>query len=422
MQLDRHVRRLLLRNAHVYTGASPEIIEGSDILVVDGAIAEIDQHIAPGAAVIVDCANRWVVPGLIDCHMHFLGARSPDPVQWCIDEPVTSALLAAADARRLLAAGFTSVRDAGSRVGPSLRDAVADGELDGPRIVTAFLGISRTGGHGDAHGLPSQWVRERPFMALVVDGEDECRHAVRTVARAGADWVKVWASGGVLSERDDPRHTHLTQSELQVIVSEAHSVGLGVGAHCQGLEATAMCVHTGVDAIEHGFFIDESIAAEMAQRQVPVVSTLAFLDRTAHRQSTAGTPDYAPAKAKEMLEVAATSLLCARDAGVPIAMGTDTFAEPLTPFGRNAEELLALRDAGFSPKECLSAATTTASMLLGIKDLVGTVEVGKRADLLVLGATSPLDDLGVLVGPERMAVVIKDGNPVAGTSLRELVI
>lgn len=421
MQGNPQGRRLLLRDAHVYTGTPDGVVDG-DVLVVDGVITEIGRGLSAGeGTVVVDCADRWVVPGLIDCHMHFLGARSADPVQWCVDEPVTSALLAAADARRLLAAGFTSVRDAGSRAGPALRDAVNAGELDGPRIVSAYLGISRTGGHGDAHSLPLDWVRDRPFMALIADGDDECRRAVRTIARAGADWVKIWATGGVLSERDDPRHTHLTPSELAVVVAEAHEVGLPVGAHCEGLDATLACVRAGVDAIEHGFFIDETIAAEMAERRVPVVTTLAFLDRTAHRQSTAGTPEYAPAKAVEMLEVAATSLLCARDAGAPIAMGSDTFAEPLTPFGRNAEELLALRDAGLSAAECIAAATSTASTLLGIDDLVGTVEVGKRADLLVLGETSPLDDLAALVGAERMAVVVKDGEPVAGTELRRLI-
>jgi imidazolonepropionase-like amidohydrolase len=421
MPMKRQESRVVLRDASVYTGTKEGVIESCDVVVIDGVIRALGERSGVNDDTVVNCRGRWVLPGLIDCHMHFLGARSPDPLQWTVDDPVTSALLATADARKLLAAGFTAVRDAGSRVGPRLREAIASGELVGPRIYTSFLGISRTGGHGDAHGIPLEWVKDNPFMALIADGEDECRRAVRTIARSGADWVKVWATGGVLSERDDPRHTHLDRSELETIVAEAHSVGLPVGAHCEGLEGTRECLRAGVDAIEHGFFVDDDIAAEMAARQVPLVSTLAFLARTAHEQTATGTPEYAAAKAKEMLEHAAASLLLAYKAGAPIAMGTDTFAEPLTPFGRNAEELLALRDAGLPPEECIAAATSTASKLLRLDDLVGTVAVGKRADLIVLGEVSPLDDLGALVGAERMSVVIKDGEIVAGRRARELV-
>ncbi len=405
---------LLLRNGHLWTGNGDEVLTGHDVRISDGRIVSVGAATLGGTAVqVIDCTDRWIVPGLIDCHMHFFGARRSDPVYWAIDPPLRSALRAAADARRVLAAGFTSVRDAGSRVGVALAEAIASGEAAGPRVVPAYLGISRTGGHGDVHSLPLTWVQEQPFMALVVDGPEQCRRAVRQIARAGARWVKVWATGGVLSERDDPRHSHLTPEELSMIVTEAHAVGLPVGAHCEGLPATKECVRAGVDVIEHGFYLDEEVAHEMAMRGVPLVTTLAFLERTAAGHG-GDVPTYAMEAAQGIVADAGASVRLAHELGVPIAMGTDTFAEPLTPFGRNAEELRCLRNAGLDAVTCLEAATCVAAGVLGLGDEVGRIEVGRRADLLVLdGGVSPLDDVGAVIGAERTAAVIANGAVVS---------
>jgi len=407
---------LLLRGASIWVGDG-SVLTDHDVLMAGGRIEAVRPASAGGGdgdREVLDCEGRWVIPGLIDCHMHFFGARVPDPVYWCLDPPVRSALRAAADARRVLAAGFTTVRDAGSRVGVALSDAISEEEVLGPRIHAAHLGISRTGGHGDVHALPIEWVKDQPFMALVVDGENECRRAVRTIARSGAKWVKIWATGGVLSERDDPRHTHLTQGELATIVAEAHTVGLKVGAHCEGLDATKDCIAVGVDTIEHGFYLDEEACDAMAAKSIPLVSTLAFLHRTAENRG-GQVPGYAVAKANEILADAVASIKLARDAGVAIAMGTDTFAEPLTPFGLNAEELTYLARAGLTNEDALGAATRIAARVVDAEDTLGCIRPGYVADLLVLREGSPLDDLAAVIGADRMAYVIKDGAVVAGT-------
>lgn len=408
---------LVLRNANLWVGDG-SIREGHDVVIADGRIEDVRTTGAtPPDSQVIDCDGRWVMPGLIDCHMHFFGARSPDPIRWSLDSPVRAALRASADAKRVLAAGFTTIRDAGSRVGVALQEAVDEGEVMGPHIYPAHLGISRTGGHGDVHSLPLEWVRDQPFMALVVDGPEECRRAVRTIARSGAKWVKIWASGGVLSERDDPRHSHLTPEELRIIVAEAHAVGLTVGAHCEGLGATKDCIDAGVDSIEHGFYLDEEACQAMVAKDIPLVTTLAFLHRTAENRG-GEVPGYAIDKANEILADAVDSVRMAYEAGVALAMGTDTFAEPLTPFGLNAEELQYLTRAGVPNDDALRAATSVAARVVNASGRIGSLEAGHAADLIVLGSGSPADDVGHAVGADKVSYVIKDGAVVAGTEHR----
>ncbi len=410
--------RVCVNDVHVWNGRAGGRRERCAVEIEDGVIAAVRPAGDSTADVVLEGDGRWVIPGLIDCHMHFFGARRSNPVDWCLDDPMRGAVRAVADARRLLEAGFTAVRDAGSRIGPALRDGVAAGEIAGPRVHAAWLGISRTGGHGDVHSLPLEVVRERPFMALIADGPDECRRAVRQIARAGADWVKVWATGGVLSERDNPRHTHLLPHELEVIVTEAHEVGLKVGAHCEGLAATKACVAAGVDFIEHGFYLDDEVCTRMAERGVALITTVSFICRTAEWQGDE-VPKYARDEARTVVDDCVASLQTAYRNGVTIAMGTDTFSEPLTPFGRNADELLALRDAGMTVEDCLVAATSTASGVLGMEDEIGTLEPGKDADLLVLGHDSPLDDLTAVTGDGAISLVLQRGRPVGGNELED---
>jgi imidazolonepropionase-like amidohydrolase len=417
----RMSKRICLKNANIWTGAADALVlENCDLEIEEGRIVDLQSSRNSSASMIVDCQGRWVMPGLIDAHMHFFGARSSDPLHWCIESPIRSALRAAADARRMIEAGFTSARDAGSQIGPALRDVIAEKEILGPRVVAAYLGISRTGGHGDVHSLPIEWVRERPFMALIADGVDECRRVVRQIARSGSEWIKIWATGGCVSERDNPQHSHMSREELKTIVEEAHSVDLKVGAHCEGLPAAKDCVAAGVDFIEHGFYLDESVCKSMAEKNIPLVSTLSFIQRTANWNGP-GVAEYAPPKARKILDDAVESLALAHSKGVPIAMGTDTFAEPLTPFGLNAEELICLNEAGLSSESCLVAATRIASEVLGLSKEIGTIEIGKQADIIVLGHTCPLDNLRSVVGREAINLVLKAGEIVSGIARKDLI-
>lgn len=396
-----------IRNANVWT-ATGEVLEQVDIELSGSRIASIAAagHRPVGEADF-DAAGRWVMPGMIDCHLHLWGARTPHPVNWVVDPRLPNAFRSVADVQKILASGFTTVREAGGLLGPSLRQVIDAGDLPGPRIVPAYLGLTRTGGHADCHTLPMEWVKQQPFMGLVVDGPAEVRKAVRTVGREGGRWVKIWASGGVLSEHDHPEHVHFLPDELETIVTEAHALGLPVGAHCESLPAAKLCVAAGVDAIEHGFQLDEEICGQMAEQGVRLVSTLSVLRRYVGWGGEELTEDQR-ADAGELLPLAEESLRRAIAAGVQVVMGSDSFAEPMTPFGNSADELKYMTDAGVDAEDCLRAATITAARLCGVDDIVGSIEVGKEADLVILDR-DPRTVVAELSSSHRPRRVMKAG-------------
>lgn len=408
----------VLDRVTVWSPQLDEPREGAAIVIEAGRIADVvDAGTARVAGRTIDGGDRWLLPGFIDAHAHFWGSRSANHVHWVTDPRKLASYRAVGDLGRTLDAGFTTVREAGGPLGPALRDAIREGEIRGPRVVPAYLGISRTGGHGDCHSLPIEWVREQPYMATIADGPDEVRKAVRTVAREGGEWVKIWASGAIaLSDNDSPEHLHFAQDELEAIVSEAHAVGMRVGAHVEFPAAIRACVDAGVDVIEHGFVLDGPTAALMAERGVALVATMALLHRYLRHEGEGITPAQV-AMARELLPAVHASAKLAWESGVRIAVGSDSFAEPLTPYGRNAEELLALHAAGLPAQACLEALTINGAHVVGREAELGSIEVGKVADLVLAGRRSPLDDLEAVVGAERLALVLAAGRPVAGTAL-----
>jgi imidazolonepropionase-like amidohydrolase len=414
--------RIVLNQVTIW---SPELDEPRDnaaVVIEGGTIVDIvDAGLAPSADVVVNAGGRWLLPGFVDSHLHLWGSRSANHVHWVTDPRPLGSYRAAGDLGRVLDAGFTTVREAGGLLGPALRDAVAQGEIRGPRIVPAYLGISRTGGHGDCHSLPIEWVREQPYMAQIADGVDEVRKAVRTIAREGGEWVKIWASGAIaLSDNDSPEHLHFARDELDAICAEAHAVGMKVGAHVEFPSAIRTCVEAGVDVIEHGFVLDEETAALMAARDVSLVATMALLHRYL-RWDGPGITTSQIAVARELLPQVHASAKMAHQAGVRIALGSDSFAEPLTPYGRNAEELLALHEAGVPATACLEALTINGAHVVGQADRIGSIEPGKVADLVLAGTQNPLEDLNTLVGPEKLSLVFRSGEPVAGTALTQTI-
>ncbi|MFF5108089.1 amidohydrolase family protein [Streptosporangium sp. NPDC000509] len=397
-----------IANVNVWTGDGT-VVHDTGVSVSGGRIAAI-APLPADAPDILDGQGGWVIPGLIDCHIHLWGARTPHPVHWVVDPRLPNALRSVSDVSKILRSGFTTVREAGGTLGPSLRQVIDAGDIEGPRVVPAYLGLSRTGGHGDCHTLPMTWVREQPFMALISDGPTNLRRAVRTVAREGGRWVKVWASGGVLSERDDPEHVHYGPDELAAIVEEAHAIDLPVGAHCESLAATYAAVEAGVDAIEHGFQLDEGVCRAMRERGVTLVSTLSVLQRYVRWEGPEITPEQRETS-KRLLVIAEESLNLAVATGVQVAMGSDCFSEPMTPFGRSADELGYMRDAGVDAETCLRSATSVAARLVGMESKIGMVAEGRFADLVLLPA-DPRQDLDVVIRPERITAVIKDGQRV----------
>jgi imidazolonepropionase-like amidohydrolase len=396
------------------------IIDGTErdpiepgILIIEGgrlaAVGEARHMSLPRGARRIDAAGKVLTPGLIDAHMHFFGSRSPDPREWVLEPPMLNCVRAVSDAWKILDVGITTIRDLGSRNSIALRNAVSEGAILGPRVVAAGLGLSQTCGHGDVHQLPKAWVCDGTMMAVVCDGVDAVRRVVREQLREGADLIKFWATGGTMSEKDSLEHQHYSDEEMRAIVGEAHRFGRRVAAHAEGIAGTRAALAAGVDSIEHGFELDEAVCAEMKAKGVALVATLALLDRVVN---TPGVPEYAKAKARPLMTRHFESFRLAHAMGVKIGMGCDAFADPVTPFGAyNIHEFELLIAGGMTPREALIAATRTNAEILGLSGSVGTLEVGKAADFLIL-AGNPLDDPTVLTRPGRLEQIFLGGRPV----------
>ncbi|HJW36885.1 MAG TPA: amidohydrolase family protein, partial [Actinomycetes bacterium] len=310
-----------------------------------------------------------------------------------------------------LAAGITMVRDAaGADAG--VKKAVADGLVPGPRLQISVTLLSQTGGHGDGW-FPSGQVVEfwPPYPGMpdgLVDGPEAMRRKVRELIRAGADVIKVATSGGVLSPTDDPRHAHFRDDELTALVAEAAAAGRWVMAHAQASDGIKAAVRAGIRSVEHGIYLDDEAIELMLARGAWLVPTL-VAPRGVLAAAEAGVPipDAARRKAVEVSEAHADSFRRAVAAGVKVAMGTDS---GVTPHGRNLAELELMAKGGMEPAQALAAATSSAAELLGVADELGTLEPGKRADVVVVdGDPFELATLG-----DRIAAVVKDGRLVAG--------
>jgi imidazolonepropionase-like amidohydrolase len=402
----------LIRGGILLGGAALEPLTGHAVVVEGERIAKIarEREVALGKDWrVIDAAGATVLPGLIDAHMHFFGSRSPDPMMWAIEPHMLNCARAVSDARKLLDYGFTTVRDLGSRNGVAIKRAVDEGAIIGPRTVPAHFGLSMTCGHGDVHNLPSEWLCGCSSMAFIVDGADNVRKAVRQTVRDGADVVKIWTSGGTMSERDSLEDQHFSDEEIQSAVSEAHALRRKIASHAEGLLGARASIKAGVDSVEHGFALDEEACAAMKRKGIFLVATLALLDRVVN---TPGVPEYAKRKAAPMFAGHLASFRLAVEMGVKIGSGSDAFSDPVTAFGPyNIHELELLESAGLRPLDVLRAATASNAELLGLNGELGTLEAGKLADILVVQGdltrgVKPLAD------PENMAAILQGGRRV----------
>jgi imidazolonepropionase-like amidohydrolase len=403
----RSVTRTLFAGGVVFdgTGSAPA---PADVLVEDGLILDVGTGL--DADEVVDCADTTVLPGLIDSHVHvlFSGVNVLRMMQTPFSYPFYEAVH---NLRTTLDIGITTVRDAsGADLG--VAQALRDGLIAGPRIQISISMISQTGGHGDGWqpcGAVMPLLADHPGRPpTIVDGADEMRRVVRELVRAGADVIKVATSGGVLSPRDDPRHGHFRDAEIAVLVEEATSAGLFVMAHAQAADGIKVAIRNGVRSIEHGIYLDDEAIEMMLAAGTWLVPTLSA-PRAVLIMADAGVPMPAAviSKARMVLEAHDDSVSRAIDAGVKIAMGTDS---GVGPHGNNLDELELMTNLGMSPLEAWHASTASAAELLGIDDELGTLEPGKRADVVVLGGSvSDLVDLG-----ERVRAVYQDGILVAG--------
>lgn len=389
------------------TGAGP--IVDAAILVEDDTIRAVGPRSSipiPDSPSVkhVDAKGGTILPGFIDCHVHltFQSFQDQDPYV----TPYTYHVLRTARyAAATLRAGVTSVRDAGG-ADRGVQRAIDEGVISGPRSQIAVTMLSITGGHGDDYSPYLGRPLETPLaVSGVCDGIDGVRKKVREVIRAGAQIIKVATSGGVLSPTDNPEDAHFSVAELQTMVEEAamHG-GIKAMAHAQAAQGIKNAVRAGFHSIEHGIYLDEEAIDLMLQHGTYLVPTL-VAPLAVIRAAEAGhrVPAYAVEKSKRVMEAHQESIARAYQAGVKIAMGTDS---GVGPHGTNLEELYWLTVIGMTPMEAIVAGTQSAAHCLGWNDRVGTLEVGKRADVVV-SKTNPLEDIQSLIKP--MAWVMKSG-------------
>ena len=386
-----------------------EVIEDGRFLVTGDRVEEVGtQEDVPEMGDRVDHSGETVLPGLVDAHLHLQGSRTMNPMDWVTESTALGTARATADLRALLGAGFTSVRDVGSTTGLGLRDAVESGDIPGPRVYTSGQAISQTGGHGDSHSLPHEWVVDQGIgISTLADGADECRKEARKRVREGVDCLKIMTTGGVLSERDAPDQSQFTDGEVQALVEEAHRVGIPVASHAQGTAGVKRALENGVDTIEHGFYLDGEALDLFVESDATFVPTLSIMHRILEHGPDHGVPEHGLRKSREASEAHRESTRAAYEAGVPIATGTDFLGPDLVPHGENALELeLLVEQVGLSEQEAIEAATGVAARTVPGDD-VGVLEPGRYADFVV--ADDPLSDVGSLREP---LAVYKGGDRV----------
>jgi imidazolonepropionase-like amidohydrolase len=368
----------------------------------------------PGATVTTAAA---VMPGMWECHGHFLGTRTFDLAQLPLEPEALRAARCTRDLRAALDAGVTSVRDVGG-LGVHLARAVAEGLVDGPAVYGAGAILSTTGGHADLHSFPLDWMRDysaREGLMRLADGPDDCARAVREQLRRGARLIKVCASGGVLSEIDDPIHQQFTVPELRAIVEVAGLADRAVAAHCHGKPGIMAALRAGVRTIEHGTYLDDECCDAMRESGAILVPTRTIIeDMLAYRDAV---PNYAMAKLEALAHIHAQAVTRAYEHGVTIAMGTDialSGADRPNAWGQNGSEPGYLVKLGMSPLEAIEAATATGPLTLGPQaPHSGQLAEGYDADVITLDA-DPLADIGVLADPAHVTAVWTTGRQVKG--------
>lgn len=357
-----------------------------------------------------------VLPGLWDCHTHLMGTRKLD-MNLIVLEPVAlRAARAVSDLRAALDSGFTSVREVGG-VGAEVARAVEDGSVQGPSVYAAGSVLSTTGGHGDLHAFPMPWAADLLYHSggdlRLCDGLEGCARAVREQLRRNAKVIKVCASGGVLSEFDNPVHQQFTNDELRVIVEVAGLAERLVAAHCHGKPGIMAALAAGCRTIEHGTYLDEEACDAMRETGAVLVPTRTIIEDALTRLEI---PDYALRKMRVVAERHAEALALAHERGVTIALGTDLgVTGPVdvpNTWGRNGHELGYLVAAGMTPLEAIKAATANGPLTLGPQaPHAGVLAEGYDADVITLDA-DPLTDVKVLAGPDHVTGVWKSGHRV----------
>jgi imidazolonepropionase-like amidohydrolase len=387
----------LIRDVTLIDGLGGEPVHDAAVLVDGERIAWLGPAArAPGIGDgrVVDGRGHSLLPGMINCHAHLCNDGAADLFAQVVNDSVPIATIRAVlNAKLALEAGVTTIRDCGaaSQIALEIARAVDQGLIVGPRVRAAGRVVTMTGGHGH-------------FIGREADGPDEVRKAVRAEIKGGAHFIKVMATGGVLTPGVDPSQTTFQPEELQAAVEEAHKAGRPIASHAIGNRGIKNALRAGIDSIEHGFYLDDEAVNLALQNDAYMVPTLIAVDQIVNNGADGGIPDWVVRKAESEAGHHRESFAMAVRSGMRIAAGTDA-GTPFNPHGDLGLELAKMVEFGLSEMAAVVAATSAAARLLRIDHLVGSVQVGRQADLLLVEG-DPLTDITAM---RRPALVMKAG-------------
>ena len=400
----------LIHAGRVIDGQSDEISSEMTVRIDGDSIVGLERGWTDAGPddTVIDLTRYTVLPGLMDMHVHLDGEYSENSrLSEFIMNEADYALDAAAFARRTLEAGFTVVRNLGDayNVTVALREAIDDGDVVGPWIFTAAKSLASTGGHADpTNGWAGTLMGDPGPLEGVVNSVEDARKAVRQRYKEGADWIKITATGGVLSVAKSGQNPQFTMEELEAIVDTAADYGLKVAAHAHGTEGMKRAVLAGVASIEHGTYMSDEVMDLMKEHGTWYVPTILAGQCVAEKAEIDGFfPELVRPKAAAIGPAIHDTFRRAYEAGVPIVFGTDT---GVSPHGDNAREFGLMVAGGMPPMEAIQAATSVAAEFLGIADTHGSLEAGKQADVVAVPG-NPLDNIRVM---EDVVFVMKAGN------------
>lgn len=402
-------RAYVLEASYLFDARAGKVVSPGRVVVVEGKVAGVGPGAAaPPGAERIALGEATLLPGFMDAHTHLTGEPGEDWREDLINNfqrtVAERTLEAVPYARVTLLAGFTTVRNLGAPdfIDIGLRNGIARGLVEGPRMLTATAGLGSTGGHCDGGNSWRKGLLAEESSRGVANGPEALRAKVRENLKYGADLIKVCATGGVLSLNDDVDSPQLTQAELEAIVDEAHARKRKVAAHAHGAEGAKRAIRAGVDSIEHGSLLDNEALELMRQKGTWFVPTIMAFEGVKERAAKGKLPPSGVRKVQAVDAQRQEALRKAVGLGVRIALGTDAgvFAH-----GRNAGEFALLVEAGLSPAQALQAGTVNTAELLGVADKLGTLEPGKLADVVAV----PGNVLQDIRGTERVLFVMKEG-------------
>lgn len=405
-----HAQTVFVHAGRVVDVEHARVVTDQLITINDGRIAAIAPYAAPpDGAEIIDWSAKTVLPGLIDMHTHLVGdiqsAGVADPL---LTSGAQDVLIGAANARKTLRAGFTTVRDVGSWrafTDVALRDAINLGYVEGPRMAVSGGYFTIPGGGGAITGLADDIDLPAPYEAGVVRGPDDAREKARSFLQRRVDFLKMIATGAVLTVGTDPGMPELSEAEMRAIVDEAAKYGKRVTAHAHGAEGAKAAIRAGVRSIEHGSLLDDEALSMMKKRGVYLVADIYngdYIDEVGTRE---GWPAETLQKNRDTTDTQRAVFRKAVKMGVKIAYGTDS---GVYPHGDNAKQLPYMVKHGMSPMQAIASATMNAAVLLGWEKDVGAISVGRFADMIAVDG-DPLADINVLTGEK---IVMKGGEIV----------